>query len=695
MATNGSRAPPGPEDRVRSSPSGGLMDVLAVAAVVVDADGRIVLWSPQAEQLMGYSAAEALGRSAVGLVPDEYRERARGLFAEMMAEHTGAWAGVFPVLHKDGGTRQLEFRNMRLTDDRGACYALGLAADPGTLQQMEREVALSTRVVAQSPIGIAIFDVDLRAVSVNPALGALSGLAPHECLGRDVPGTLPFLEPAATGSAMREVLRTGKPLRDRTVTGFPPGDPGQEYAWSVSFFRLESANGDVLGLTAAVRDVTESHRAGNEAARARERLTTVADATARVGTTLDLEQTARELADVVVPRLADLAAVDILDEVLDHRGSDRAPAGGPAVFRALALAEADPTEAAHAADPVGGAARYETERLVTRCVTTASPVRVPRVREADLSLIARDGEAAAQLARAGLHSYLAVPLIARGTVLGALDLKRIGNPEPFDEDDVVLARELAGRAAISIDNARWYQRERATALTLQRALLPQLPEPQPGLEVACRYQPAGAASEIGGDWFDVLPLAGGRTALVVGDVMGSGVTAAATMGQLRTTIRALSDLDLDPDRILGSVDRSSTGLEQSIATCVYAAYDPATGECRVATAGHLPPVLARPGRRPQLLWLPTGAPLGVGIVPFHTTVVRLHPGDELVLYTDGLVEVRGRDIDERLTELLDLLAPGAALEETCDRLLTALRDPDHHDDIALLVARVTPGPLAG
>ncbi|THA25578.1 PAS domain S-box protein [Streptomyces sp. RKND-216] len=691
MVTDGSRTGVGEEDRPSFAPSppGGLMDVLAVAAVVIDASGRIVLWSPQAEELMGFRASEVLGRPAVRtLVPPEYRDRAQKLFAEVMAESSGAWAGVFPVRHRDGGVRLLEFRNMRLTDDRGDPYALGLATDQGTVRQVEREVALSTRVVAQSPIGVAVFDTRLRTVSVNPALGDIAGLPPHARLDRSVRHILPFVDSDTAESVMRDVLRTGTPLRDQPVLGRPAGDPDHEHAWHLSYFRLESAGGDVLGLTVALRDITQQHEAATEAARARERLTTIADATARIGTTLDLEQTARELADAVVPRLADLAAVDILEDVLEHRGGP-GEASGPPVFRALALAEADPTEAARAADPVGEAARYGTDRLVARCVATGAPVRVPRVRPTDLALIARDAESARLLDRAGLHSYLAVPLIARGTVLGALDLKRIGNPEPFDEDDVVLARELAGRAAISIDNARWYQRERATALTLQRSLLPQLPEPQPGLEIAYRYQPAGAASEVGGDWFDVIPLAGGRTALVVGDVMGSGVTAAATMGQVRTTIRALAHLHLEPDGILRSVDRSSTGLEQSIATCLYAVYDPATGECRLASAGHLPPVLARPGLPAQLLDLPTGAPLGVGTVPFHSTAVRLRPDDELVLYTDGLVEVRGQDIDERLALLRKLLTPGAGLQETCDRLLRALRHPDHHDDIALLIARIT------
>ncbi|MEV6563524.1 SpoIIE family protein phosphatase [Streptomyces kronopolitis] len=691
MDTEGFQADLGPSEARASdgpSPSRGLLDVLAVAAVVLDASGRIVLWSPQAEQLLGYPAQEALGQYAARLlVAEEDFDRVLELFARVM-ESGEPWAGVFPVRHKDGSTRLLEFRNMRLTDDSGGVYALGLATDQAVLRQVERDVALSTRLVAQSPIGLAVLDTALRYVAVNPALERINGMPAHAHLGRRVRQALPFLGAEAVETVMREVLATGVPQVDRSVVGRTPADPDHDHAWSVSYYRLEAPGGTVLGVAASVIDVTDRQRAATEAYHARQRLALIADASVRIGTTLDLEQTARELADTVVPDLADVAAVDILDTTLHHAPGPGASAAGQSVFRALAVAAAYDTEAVAAADPVGEPARYEADRLVTRSVTTGTPVLVPHVGAEDLPRIARDEESAARLSRAGLHSYLAVPLIARGTVLGALDLKRLRNPLPFDEDDLVLAGELANRAAVSIDNARWYQRERATALTLQRTLLPQHPAPRPGLEIASRYQPAGAASEVGGDWFDVIPLAGDRTALVVGDVMGSGINAAATMGQLRNTTRALADLGLDPAQVLQHVDRSSTGLEQAIATCVYAVHDPHHGECRIATAGHLPPVLLRPDRPPALLELPTGAPLGVGDVTFHATTIRLAPGDQLVLYTDGLVETRDQDIDTRLQVLLDLLeTPRPGLEETCDHLLSTLRHPDDYDDVALLIAR--------
>ncbi|MDJ0341052.1 SpoIIE family protein phosphatase [Streptomyces sp. H10-C2] len=686
------RAEPGASGADPSAAPGGLLDVLGVAAVVLNAEGRIVLWSPQAEDLFGYTAREALGRSAAGLLVDEeHRELVISLFAKVMAGG-GTWAGTFPVRHKDRSTRLAEFRNMRLEDEQGRLYALGIASDQATLRRLERDLALSLRLVSQSPIGLAVMDTDLRYVLVNPALEDISGLPAEQHLGRRVSEALPFLDAEGVESAMRHVLATGAPRLNQFRVGRTPADPDTEHAWYVSFYRLEDSAGRVIGIATSVVDVTEQHRAATAAARARRRLALIADASVRIGTTLDLDVTARELADGVVPEFADVVAVDVLDSVLSDPQPHSSSTDGGVRFRALAVKAAYPTVAVQAADPVGELARYDAGRLVTQCVKTGRPVLVAHLSDRDLPRIARDADAAVLLKEAGVHSYLAVPLIARGEVLGALDLKRARNPLPFDHDDVVLAGELAARAAVGIDNARWYQRQRNAALTLQRHLLPHQPSPRPGLEVAYRYQPA-AAGEVGGDWFDVIPLSGDRTALVVGDVMGSGINAAATMGQLRIVARTLAGLGLEPDAVLTHLDDITAGLDDTMATCVFAVYDPHHLHCRIATAGHLPPVLTRPGHAPELLDLPTGAPLGVGGVPFETIQLPLRISDELVLYTDGLVETRDQDIDVRLEALTDLLShPRRPLEETCDLLLGALRHADDHDDVALLIARVQPHP---
>ncbi|WP_330309662.1 MULTISPECIES: SpoIIE family protein phosphatase [unclassified Streptomyces] len=665
----------------------GLLDVLSVAAVVLDTSGRIVFWTPQAEDLFGYTSEEALGEYAARLfIHPEHLQAVQSLFAEVMA--TGrSWAGAFPIRHKDGSTRLMEFRNMRLLDDLGDVYALGIAADHNLLQRVETDLALSERLINQSPIGLALMDPDLRYLLVNPALERIDGIPAEDHIGRHLRETLPFTDVETIESALRQVLTTGTPLLDQYHVGRPPTDPDHDHAWSLSFYRLEDPGGRVLGAATSVVDVTERHRAAIEADRARRRLALIADASTRVGTTLEVEQTAHELAEIATPELADVVAVDILDSALACRRA-RKPDNGPELFRAVALKAAHPTVALHAADAPGDLAAYDGDRLVTLCVHTGRPVLVRHVGDHDLRRIARDDEATTLLARAGVHSYLAVPLIAHGEVLGALDLKRTRNPVPFDDDDVVLATELASRAAVAIDNARWFQSVRNTALTLQRSLLPDHPPHQTGLELASRYQPAQATSEVGGDWYDVIPLIDEKTALVVGDVMGNGIDAAATMGRLRTATCAYADLDLAPDAVLQHLDKITCDLEHYIVTCLYAVYDPHTRQCRIANAGHMPPALARPGQAPVLLDLPSGAPLGVGGITFETTTVDLGPGDLLVLYTDGLVETRQHPIDDRLNVLLTFLdEPQRPLEETCDLLLYGLRHPDDHDDVALLVAR--------
>ncbi|MFE6228705.1 SpoIIE family protein phosphatase [Streptomyces sp. NPDC057854] len=668
----------------------GLLDVLGVAAVVVDAAGRIVLWSPQAEGLFGYRADEALGRYIAPLiVGEERRAEAMRLFGEVLGRGT-TWAGTFPVRHKDGSTREVEFRNMRLTDDLGDLYALGICADRSAVARVETELALSDRLVDQSPIGLAVLDTDLRYALVNPALERFDGVPAERHLGRRPSEVLPGLDAAPLEAAARRVLETGTPLLDLQALGATPSDPGGgEHAWSVSFYRLEAAGGRVLGVAAWVVDVTERYRADAAADRSRRRLALIADASARVGTTLEVERTAGELASVVVPALADVAAVDVLDSVLSLRRPGSAE--GPALFRALAVRAGHETEALAAADPPGSVALYGADRLVTRCVQSGQPVLVARVGAADLPRIARGPEAARLLERAGVHSYLAVPLIARGEVLGALDLKRDRHhPLPFDADDVLLAQELASRAAVSIDNARWYQSARNTAVTLQRSLLPGPPPERPGLAAAARYQPAQESSEVGGDWYDVIALPGEKTALVVGDVMGSGIDAAATMGRLRTATRAFADLDLSPSQVLRHLDRITVGLEHSIATCLFAVYEPGGG-CRIANAGHPPPVRLPADGPAELVPLSTGVPLGVGGGTFRTARVPFLPGDRLVLYTDGLIETRDSVIDDRLALLTRLVEATRelSLEESCDLLLRELRRPGAPDDVALLIAGST------
>ncbi|MFD7241795.1 SpoIIE family protein phosphatase [Streptomyces massasporeus] len=672
-------------DAVTAAP-GGLLDLLKVAAVVLDAGGHIALWSPEIEQLLGWTAEEALRQRAdTLLVSPENRPRGRELFAQVS---TGArWAGVFPLRHRDGTERAVEFRTMRLLDPEGQPHLLGLATDATTVRQVERDLALSHSLVNQTPLGIAVFDNDLRWVGVNPALERINGVPEEAVLGRRVGEVLPDLDVEAIEARMRHVLETGAPLLDQQTVGRTAAD-AQDRAYSESYHRIEDTDGRVLGLAMAVLDVTERQQAAAEVAQARQHLSVIADAGMKIGTTLDLQQTARELADVVVPHLADLAAVDVLESVVARGTITPVSGGAPAEFRALAVAAGYPTDAIHAADPVGELATYGSSRIITQCVRSARPVLVERVDGKMLRRLARDSRAALALHEAGAHSYLALPLVARGKVLGTLSLYRTVNERPFDDRDQLLASELAARAAICIDNARLYGRERGTALTLQRSLLPSTPAEREGLDIAARYRPA--LSEVGGDWYDVLPLGPGRTGLVVGDVMGKGVQAAAIMGQLSTATRALARLDLPPAELLRHLDDIAGSLGDAIATCVYAVCDLRRGTCELSSAGHLPPVLAGADGRAELVDVPGGVPLGVGGVEFGTVELELAPGSLLALYTDGLVENRGEPIDTGLDTLTRLLGnAGPSLQRASDSLLSAL-SPEPDDDVALLLVRTRP-----
>lgn len=281
----------------------------------------------------------------------------------------------------------------------------------------------------------------------------------------------------------------------------------------------------------------------------------------------------------------------------------------------------------------------------------------------------------------GLTGRITVPLRARGALLGVVAFSRRDRPEAFTADDLILAEELTAKAAVAVDNARRYSRERTTALTLQRSLLPQRLPSQEAIEVASRCLPAGTGADVGGDWFDVIPLSGARVALVVGDVVGHGLHASASMGRLRTAVRTLADVDLPPDELLTHLDDLVLHLSSDLqpagqseatgefgATCLYSVYDPVSRRFTLASAGHpLPLIISPDGTRPPVRAQP-GPPLGFGGLPFEATELKLAEGSLLALYTDGLVASRERDVDQGIAELQRVLDHRAtSMEALCDR----------------------------
>ncbi|WP_328784862.1 SpoIIE family protein phosphatase [Streptomyces canus] len=437
--------------------------------------------------------------------------------------------------------------------------------------------------------------------------------------------------------------------------------------------------------------------------RLQRRLIVINEAGTRIGTTLDTARTAQELADLGADHLADLVTVDLLSSALQEEGTY--PETGPETLRRIAQAVSDDCPDPHVV--TGRTHTYPEDSEPARVLATGQPSRL-RISADDVPpWLAMSADHELALRALGPRSMLLVPLWARGSPLGLAQFIRRQTAEPFDDDELLLAQEIASRAAVNIDNARRYTQERSTALTLQRSLLPHHLPDESAVETASRYLPSGSRAGVGGDWFDVIPLSGARVALVVGDVIGHGLHAAATMGRLRTAVRTLADIDLTPDELLTHLDdvvirlqrEEERDTDEISATCLYAVYDPISRICSLASAGHLPPAVVTPPtadddasapRAVDFPELPVGPPLGLGGLPFETAQLELPPGSRLVLYTDGLVQSRSRDLETALALLRDLLARApASLEETCDQLLSALLPSRPADDVALLVAQTT------
>ncbi|MFJ1928494.1 MULTISPECIES: SpoIIE family protein phosphatase [unclassified Streptomyces] len=523
--------------------------------------------------------------------------------------------------------------------------------------------------------GVLIIGAEHRLLLANDEAKRLLGL-PADAEGCAV--TELGLEPRTA-----ELLASGKVATDEVR-------PAGNRLLAINL-RPTAERGGPPGVVATLRDTTELRVVTGRAETVRERLTLLYRAGARIGTTLDVATTARELAEVSAPGFADCATVDLADAVL--RGEEPEPPSGEVInVRRTAVSGAGTD---HPLYPLGRVIGFVPTGPGGIGSSSGHTWMVPDL-SASEQWCRTDPEQSARILEYGFHSLLSVPLHARGVILGMANFWRAENEEPFDAEDLSFAEELVARAAVSVDNARRYTREHEMAVTLQRSLLPRGVPEQNALDVAFRYLPAQAG--VGGDWFDVIPLSGARVALVVGDVVGHGLHAAATMGRLRTTVHNFSTLDLPPDELLGHLDELVVRIDQDEqtddsvavtgATCLYAIYDAVTGRCSVARAGHPGPALVLPDGTVEFPEIPAGLPLGIGGMPFETVELEVPEGSRLVMYTDGLIERRDRDIDDGLEELRQTLADrDRTPEETCDDVLEALLPTRPGDDVALLVAR--------
>ncbi|MEU0681974.1 MULTISPECIES: SpoIIE family protein phosphatase [Streptomyces] len=697
----------------QTAPPGSMYDYIKVASFSIGPDGLVDQWSLRAEQIFGIPAERAVGADPIeAFLEPVRRERGQRKMAEILDGRE--WTGVVPFrlpahLAEDDRDREgiAEVYVMPTRTEAGEKAAVCIVVDVRTLRRIETDLAASQAIFGQSPFGFVLIDRDLRVRRANERFASLFGGTPDDHRGKGVHDYLPRGEAERVAATLRRVLETGESITDMHVTGFIPGSDERRH-WSVNLYRVHSGSGRPIGIAWLGIDITARRAAAREAAAARRNLALLNEAGARIGNSLDLETTARELLDVVVPGFCDLATVDLYQGLLAGDETPPGLADGSAEVRRVAFASAvsdGPISGTGEPVKLGAVHHYPFNSPCADALRTARPQSVP----------GEDG---------GLvQSTLAVPMVAHDTVVGLAQFARTKGSEPFGDRDRDLAVELAARAAVCIDNARLYRREHERALILQRSLLPPGDPEASGLDIACRYLPGNAASgrtgEVGGDWFDVIELPGHRTALVVGDVMGRGLRAAVAMGELRTAVRTLAQLDLEPAEVLGQLDEIARGLgapggpsqafaggvqqatraarrpreadlsEVYLATCVYAVYDSVTRRCTFANAGHLPPVLVEPGENALMLDVPPGMPLGVGGEPFEEVEVELPEGALLALYTDGLVESRDHPLDEGLQAFVGALTdPSAPLEDVCDHVLNTLDTHHGEDDIALLMARV-------
>ncbi|MER6217657.1 MULTISPECIES: SpoIIE family protein phosphatase [unclassified Streptomyces] len=688
--------------------AGGWLGSLPVALVATSATGTIVRWNQVAQELLGYTPPQMLGHNIADLLhPGSDRSLGRTLW-ETAAAGRGVM-GTVTAWHRDGHPMELEIWASPVADRQGhgSATMLVFAADAPAARRIRGSSAVWDGLFARSPVGIAVLDTQLRFLQVNAALEAMNGLPESAHVGRRLAEILPAVNARDMEDAMRRVLETGEPVLDLRRVGRTPAEPDHDRVWSCSYVRVEDPAHMPIGVIASLVDITEQQRDHVEAAAGRRRLGLLSEASIRMGSSLDLERTAQELADLAVPRLADAVTVDVLDVLA--RGEE--PGGGLAAGVALRRLGRAPLGGSRVTDvlaPLGRTLLFPATAPYTQALAGRQPFLVARLDEQAVASAARYTARPARLVEAGVHSCVMAPLVARDRVLGVASFYRTrpagraGSPAPagpldhqdrlgpFSAEDVTLASELAARAAVSIDNARLYHREHETAVILQRSMLPQHVTPPPGIAVSHRYLPASDVNEVGGDWYDVLPLAGGKAALLIGDVMGHGIGAAAVMGRLSASVRCLGRLDLSPVRLLHELEAALADLaEPMLATFLYVVVDPAAGRCTVTRAGHPPPVLALPDGTVRILDTPPGVPLGVGGIAFTPTEAEVPPGSLLVLYTDGLIEARGCDLDERLAQLAQLLAdPQRQLDHVCDSLISHLVPAAADDDIALLVARV-------
>ncbi|MFF3463914.1 SpoIIE family protein phosphatase [Streptomyces sp. NPDC002619] len=539
----------------------------------------------------------------------------------------------------------------------------------------------------QSPTGLLILDTELRILRINLTRPALHEAPPEQITGRYLTDVYDLSAPGEVEAMLHGVLESGAPVRGRLVGVRPKSAPGPEYLFSVSASRLEGPQGRIWGVLAEMLDVTEREKVAA-------RLRVLGSVREQVGRTLDVVATCEELVQAVVPDLADIAVVEVVDAVVRGEDPPLSPLGREVPLRRAAFGHSGGKEQIQA-HPVGDVRALPFPTPHAQTLADLKP-RLVALGPDTPWLAAVPPRVAEAIRASGAHSLITAPLTLRGTVLGLLSLYRTDRSDLYDEDDVTLALAAAAHTALCIDNARRYTREHTIASTVQRHLLPPRPASRTTVETAHLHVPSQAG---GGGGYDTFALSGARTALVVGECVGQGIHAATTMGQLRTAIHSLAALDLEPDELLARLNDTTISLAQERAalptgdpmhrqpltgSCAYAVYDPLAQTCTIALAGHPPPVIAHPDGRTEIPHLPAGPPLGSAEgPPFAATTISVADGSVLAFYTASLLHTSpSPDTLQRV-----LAHPDRPLQDLCDDVLYRLRNDTGHGDVILLLAR--------
>ncbi|MGW3630383.1 SpoIIE family protein phosphatase [Streptomyces sp. NPDC005122] len=536
----------------------------------------------------------------------------------------------------------------------------------------------------QARAGLEVYDTDLRVLRANPAVLAMRGLPASQVIGvglQDLDPQLPL------SPIIREVMAEASPVFDRPVSTYPAADPGNRHDYAVTGYPLRE-NGRSIGAASMIHEVTDQ-------VRRQEELDLLSVARARIGSSLDATRTAQELTDIAVPAFADAIAVDLLESVF----AGEAPVGPVTDQPPMKRAGFKALEGQYGAYPIGSTSHFAIPTPYTQALADLRPRLVESVVSARRWL-ANDRLRAEFIRRTGVHSLIVTPLTVHGLVLGLASFYRAGShPEPFDEEDLSLATQLAARTALCVDNARRFTREHTVATTLQRSLLPRTAPMTAAVESSHCYLPG----RYGAHWFDVLSLSSCRIGLVIGYVPGEDLPASVVMGRLRTAVSTLAAMDLPPDELLVHLDDVAQRLAREqdsdplallharppfTASCVYLTYDPVTRRCTAASAGHENPLVTSPQGVVSELDVPRGEPLGRG-VPYELHTTQLTAGSLLSLFSDGSADRYPADADERVNRLRETVADASAdPAEICDAAAyEVLRGTAPEDGAALLVAR--------